>query len=190
MATNSAVWFLNSRLYAKSRLFIVNFHFVHKILFLKSRLYIKSRFVNSRLYCIATFAYSCSETTFSPLVCFLYHGCELPQRKLVSIGDVGRGSQKAPLMMKTITERICHTTNKKPSFSLYLNDEKKGHFFALGMHNLTSISGQHKSHDLIRNTSTEMGKGYVLMHWCMGEFFKTVSIGDAQNSWGLLSPFT
>ena len=52
MASVSALSFLKSRLYAKSRIFNVKIHFGHKILFLKSRHYVKSRFVKSRLYCI------------------------------------------------------------------------------------------------------------------------------------------
>ena len=52
MASVSTLSFLKSRLYSKSRLFDVKFHFGHKILFLKSRLYVKSRFVKSGLYCI------------------------------------------------------------------------------------------------------------------------------------------
>ena len=52
MASISTLWFLSSRLFAKSRLLNVNFHFGHKILCLKSRLYVKSRFVKSRLFCI------------------------------------------------------------------------------------------------------------------------------------------
>ena len=51
MVSVSTLWFLKLRLDAKSRLFIVKFHFGHKILYLKSRLYVKSRFVKSRLYC-------------------------------------------------------------------------------------------------------------------------------------------
>ena len=51
MASVSTLPFLKSRLYAKSRLFNVKFHFGHKISFLKSRLFVKLRFVKSRLYC-------------------------------------------------------------------------------------------------------------------------------------------
>ena len=51
----STFWFLKLRLYAKSRLFNVKFHFCHNILFLKWRLYVKARFVKSRLYCTLYF---------------------------------------------------------------------------------------------------------------------------------------
>ena len=52
MASFSALWFLKSRLFTKSRLFNAKFHFGHKIATPKSRLYVKSRFVKLRLYCI------------------------------------------------------------------------------------------------------------------------------------------
>ena len=55
MASISSLSFLKSRLYAKSRLLNMKFHFDRKILFLKSRLYVKSRFTKSRLDC--TFIY-------------------------------------------------------------------------------------------------------------------------------------
>ena len=51
MASISTLSFLKLRLYTKSRLFKVKFHFGHKISFLKSRLYVKLRFVISRLSC-------------------------------------------------------------------------------------------------------------------------------------------
>ena len=52
MASVSTLSILKLRLYSKSRLFDVKFHFGHKISFPKSRLYVKLRFVKSRLYCI------------------------------------------------------------------------------------------------------------------------------------------
>ena len=52
MASVSTLSFLKSRLYTKSRLFKVKYHFGHKLSFVKSRLYVKSRFVKSRLYCL------------------------------------------------------------------------------------------------------------------------------------------
>ena len=52
MASVSTLWFLKLRLYSKSRLFDVKFHFGNKILYFKLRLYVKSRFIKSRLYCI------------------------------------------------------------------------------------------------------------------------------------------
>ena len=53
MASISTLSVLKLRLYAKSRLFQVKFHFGHKISFLKSRLYVKSR-----LYCTLTPRYN------------------------------------------------------------------------------------------------------------------------------------
>ena len=47
-------WFFKSRLYTKSRLINVNFHFDCKIMYLKSISYVKSRFIKSRLYCTWT----------------------------------------------------------------------------------------------------------------------------------------
>ena len=64
MASVSTLSFLKSRLYAKSRLFNVKFHFCHKISFLKLRLYVKSRFVKSRLYCITLVPWMSSCWTF------------------------------------------------------------------------------------------------------------------------------
>ena len=51
MASVSSLSFLKSRLYTKSRLVNVKFHFGHKISFLTLRLYVKLIFVKSGLYC-------------------------------------------------------------------------------------------------------------------------------------------
>ena len=71
MTSVSTLSFLKSRLYSKSRLFNVKFHFGHKNSFLKTRLYVKSRFIKSRLYCI----FSNGSLLFTNLflLCFVPH---------------------------------------------------------------------------------------------------------------------
>ena len=58
MASVSTLSFLKLRLYAKSRLFNVKFHFGHKISFLKVRLYVKSRVLKLRPNCTVDSGYS------------------------------------------------------------------------------------------------------------------------------------
>ena len=92
MASVSTLSFLKSRLYAKSRLFNVKFHFGHKILFLKSRLYVKSRFVKSRLYCTTKVNSTLTKSNarlFCPTLCKVKLNSTSVSRSVVLVDDIG-----------------------------------------------------------------------------------------------------